>query len=95
MKKTRRAGASKTIGISLDAVTKRALKALAAERHGGNVSALVTEMTADAVRRAAFERAWKWYGGAEPSEAVRTKIDRELDEGWAHARKTRQRRRAA
>ncbi len=94
MKKKRRAGASETVGISVDAVTKRALKALAAERFGGNVSALVTEMTADAVRRAAFERVWKWYGGAEPSEGARAKIDRELDEGWAHARKTRRHRAA-
>jgi hypothetical protein len=86
-KKTRRSGASETIGISVDRTTKRTLKQLAEERFGGNVSALVTEMAADAARRAAFERAWAWYGGPEPSESERTKIDRELDEGWRHARK--------
>ena len=86
-KRPRRAGATETIGVSLDPETKRKLKRLADERHGGNVSALVAEMTAAAVRQAAFERAWRWYGGAEPSDATRAKIDADLAEGWAHARK--------
>jgi hypothetical protein len=86
-KKPRRAGATKTIGVSVDPGTKRALKALAAEKHGGNVSALITDMTAEALRRAAFERAWRWYGGPEPTAAARAKIDAELEEGWTLARK--------
>lgn len=95
----RRAGASQTIGVSLDAETKRKLRELAEERHHGNVSALITEMTADAVRKAAFERAWRWYGGPEPTAAERKAIDAELEEGWAlarrHARKKPRRKRAA
>ena len=87
MKRRRRAGATETIGVSLDPDTKRKLKRLADERHGGNVSALVAEMADAAVRQAAFERAWQWYGGPEPSDAARAKIDADLDEGWAHARK--------
>ena len=83
----RRLGATETVGISLDPETKRKLKALAAEKHGGNVSALVAEMTEEAIRQTAFERAWRWYGGAVPSDATRAKIDADLDEGWAHARK--------
>ena len=86
-KKARRPGATETVGVSLDAETKRKLKALAEERHHGNVSALITEMTEEAVRQAAFERAWRWFGGAEPSDATRAKIDAELEEGWALARK--------
>ena len=86
-KRKRRAGATETVGVSLDPTTKRKLKALAAERHDGNVSALIAEMTEEAVRQAAFERAWEWYGGPEPSEEARAKIDAELEEGWAHARK--------
>ena len=86
-KKRRRPGASETIGVSVDPETKRVLKALAEERHGGNVSALISEMTTDALRQAAFERAWQWYGGPEPTDAERAKLDRELDEGWALARK--------
>jgi hypothetical protein len=86
-KRSRRAGASETVGVSLDPETKRNLKALADERYQGNVSAMITEMTADAVRRAAFERAWSWYGGPEPTDAERKAIDAELAEGWSLARK--------
>jgi hypothetical protein len=86
-KKRRRSGATETIGISVDPGTKRALRELAEERHGGNVSALISEMTAGAVRQAAFERAWIWYGGPEPTDADRRRLDQELDAGWAHARK--------
>lgn len=97
-KRRRRPGATETVGVSLDANTKRELKALAEARHQGNVSALITEMTEEAVRHAAFEQAWRWYGGAEPSEAARAKVDVELEEGWALARKhagKKQRRRTA
>jgi hypothetical protein len=86
-KRSRRAGATETVGVSLDVETKRKLKALAEERHNGNVSALISEMTEAAVRSAAFERAWRWYGGEEPSDAVRSRIDADLEEGWALARK--------
>jgi hypothetical protein len=86
-KKRRRSGATETIGVSVDPGTKRALRALAERRHGGNVSALISEMTADAIRQAAFERAWSWYGGPEPTDAERRGLDRELDAGWAHARR--------
>ena len=84
--KRRRAGATETVGVSMDPDTKRKLKELAAERHQGNVSALIVEMTEAAVRQAAFERAWRWYGGPEPTEAERAKIDAELEEGWRLAR---------
>jgi hypothetical protein len=97
-KKRRRPGASETIGVSLDIETKRALKALADEKHQGNVSALITEMTAEAVRQAAFERAWRWYGGAESDDTTRAKLDAEFEEGWKLARKhapRKQRRRRA
>ena len=86
-KRARRPGATETIGVSVNPETKRALRALAEERHAGNVSALISEMTAEAVRQAAFERAWQWYGGPEPTDSERRKLDRELDAGWAHARR--------
>jgi hypothetical protein len=102
MKKTRkrrRRGATETIGVSIDRETKRALKTLAEEKHGGNVSALISEMTAEALRQAAFERAWRWYGGPEPDATTRAKLDAELDEGWKlarkHARRMQRRRTAA
>jgi hypothetical protein len=99
VKKRRRAGATETVGISIDAETKQTLKALAKERHHGNVSALITEMTEATVRRAAFERAWQWYGGPDLSDAARVRIDAQLEEGWRLAQKPRtaskRRRRAA
>jgi len=97
-RKRRRPGATETIGVSIDRETKRALKALAEEKHHGNVSALITEMTEQAVGQAAFERAWRWYGGTEPDAATRAKLDAEFEEGWKLARKhaaRRQRRRTA
>jgi hypothetical protein len=86
-KKRRRSGATETIGVSIDPETKRALKALADEKHQGNVSALISEMTAEALRQAAFERAWRWYGGPEPDAKTRQKLDTEFEEGWKLARK--------
>jgi hypothetical protein len=86
-KKARRPGATETIGVSVDPETKRLLKALANGKHRGNVSALISEMTAEAVRQASFERAWRWYGGPEPTAADRAKIDAELEEGWKLARR--------
>lgn len=82
----RRTGATETVGVSLTPETKRRLKQLAAARHQGNVSALIEEMTDDAVRQASVERAWRWYGGADLSDETRAAIDAELDEGWALAR---------
>jgi hypothetical protein len=87
MKRTRRPGATETIGVSLDADTKRKLKRLAEQKHQGNVSALITEMTEAAVRQAAFERAWRWYGGPLPTAATRAALDAELEEGWELARR--------
>lgn len=86
-KRKRRAGATETIGVSLDVETKRKLKALAEEKHQGNVSALITELTEAAVRQAAFERAWRWYGGPDPSDEARAMLDAEMEQGWALARK--------
>lgn len=77
------------MGISIDAKTKQTLKALAKERHRGNVSALITEMTEATVRQAAFERAWQWYGGPDLSDAARVRIDAQLEEGWRLAKKPR------
>ena len=92
-RRTRRPGATETIGISVDPETKKTLKALAREKHRGNVSALIAEMTTDAVRKAAFERAWQWYGGPEPTPEERAQIRAELEEGWKlardHARKNK------
>lgn len=52
-KRTRRLGATETFSVSVDAETKRALKALAKSEFGGNLSALVTDLAEDARRRLA------------------------------------------
>jgi hypothetical protein len=83
----RRPRATQRIGISVDTATLRNLKMLAREHHGGSVSALISDMTRAGMRRAAFERAWRWYGGPLPDEEARAAIDAELEEGWELARK--------
>ena len=87
VRKRRRGGATETVGVSLDPGTKRTLKKLAAQKHQGNVSALIAEMAEDAVRQAAFEKAWAWYGGPELTSEARDNIDAEFEEGWRLARK--------
>ena len=94
-KKRRRAGATETFSVSVDPTTKRRLKELADERHAGNVSALITALSIDAERKAAFERAWQWYGGPEPSASERAALLEQWAEGWELARKPKKKRRAA
>jgi hypothetical protein len=52
-RKARRPGATETFSVSVDPETKRALRALADEEYGGNLSALVTDFAAEARRRKA------------------------------------------
>jgi hypothetical protein len=89
MKKKRRAGATETFSVSVDRETKRRLKALAKERHAGNVSALITELSLEGERLAAFERAWRWYGGPEPTAQEARAIRAEWEEGWKLGRRGR------
>ena len=89
MKKSRRPGATETFSVSVDSDTKRRLKVLAEARHGGNVSALITELSIEGERQAAFERAWQWYGGREPTPAESAAIRAEWKEGWQIARKVK------
>lgn len=89
MKRQRRSGVTKTFSVSVDEETKQILKTLAAERHNGNVSALIAELAKDAKRQAAHERVWAWYGGPEPTAEEVRKIEAEWQEGWALARGAR------
>lgn len=89
MKKKRRAGATETFTVSVDRKTKQRLKALAKDRHQGNVSALITELALEGERQAAFERAWQWYGGPEPTAAESAALRAEWNEAWKLARKTK------
>ncbi|MBM4361643.1 MAG: hypothetical protein FJ104_03100 [Deltaproteobacteria bacterium] len=69
-----RAGRTKTTSFSLDAKTLKNLKALAARRHKGNVSALLAEIAAREAKVIAAEAFFVKYGvpplGQEALERV-------------------------
>jgi len=56
------------------------------KKHHGNVSALTTELSVEGQRQGAFERAWKWYGGKEPTPEEAAAIRAEWESGWKFAR---------
>lgn len=94
-KKPRRAGATTTFSVSVDPRTKRALRALADQAFGGNLSALVTDLAEDARRRLAAGtvlRARKIPRLAHEEAAV---LEAEIAHEVALARPRRTRRRAA
>lgn len=80
-KRTRRLGATETFSVSVDAETKRALKALAKSEFGGNLSALVTDLAEDARRRLAaqaYVRRHKLAAVAPPeADVLQATLDRE------------------
>jgi len=57
-----RSGRTKTTSCSLDAATLAKLKALAARRHKGNVSALLAEFAEREAKLAAAEAFFEKYG---------------------------------
>lgn len=89
MDSKRRAGTTETFSVSVDRKTKQRLKTLAAARHRGNVSALITELALEGERQAAFERAWEWYGGPEPTPEESAALRAEWEEGWKLARRAK------
>jgi hypothetical protein len=80
--KKRRLGATETFSVSTDHATKAALKALAEERHGGNVSELITELAREAVRNAASDRLWAWGGRKEMTVEERSAFWADVQAGW-------------
>lgn len=86
--KKRRVGASEVFSVSTDAETKVALKALADERHGGNVSELITALAHDAIRNSAADRLWSWAGVPEMTTTERRAFWAEVEAGWKTARRS-------
>ena len=86
MKYRRRLGATATFSVSVDGETKKALKARADRLHGGNMSALITELGREAARADAVERLIARAGGSRLTPARRNEIDVDLEEGWRYAR---------
>ena len=93
-KRTRRLGATETFSVSVDAETKRALKALAKSEFGGNLSALVTDLAEDARRRLAAGAYLRRHKLEPASQAEAESLQSTLD-GEALASKKRKRRSSA
>lgn len=88
-----RAGRTKTTSFSLDDVTLKNLRALAARRHKGNVSALLAEIAAREAKFAAAEAYFDKYGVPPLSAAAVARIEAEW-QGVVPAAKKRRRRAA-
>jgi predicted DNA-binding ribbon-helix-helix protein len=86
-----RAGRTKTTSFSLDERTLKNLKALAARRHKGNVSALLAEFAERESKFVAAERLFVKYGIAPLDDATVERIEAEWrgDEPQAPKRKRR------
>jgi hypothetical protein len=96
-RKSRRAGATLTFSISVDPETKRALRTMADERFGGNLSALITDFAAEAKRRLAAGEVLRHLGirPFTPAEARAASAQIEREVAAIRARNARRRRRAA
>lgn len=86
-----RPGRTKTTSFSLDAATLENLKALAARRHKGNVSALLAEIASREVKFAAAEAFFEKYGVPPLDDEAVARIEAE----WRGEAPKRRRRRAA
>ncbi len=86
-----RPGRTKTTSFSLDDATLKNLKALAARRHKGNVSALLAEFAAREARFAAAEAFFEKYGVVPLDDEAVERIEAE----WRGEPPKKRRRRAA
>jgi hypothetical protein len=73
MKKPRRAGMTQTFSVSVDPETKRALRSLAEQDFGGNLSALVTDR-----RRMAADAYLRRHGISIPTKAEADALQKEI-----------------
>jgi len=72
-----RTGGTKRTSFSLDEQTLKNLKALAARRHNGNVSALIAEFAEREAKLLAAERFFEKYGIPPLDEAAIERIEAE------------------
>jgi hypothetical protein len=86
-----RPGKTKTTSFSLDERTLKDLKALAARRHRGNVSALLAEIASREARFAAAEAFFEKYGVPPLDDEAIERIEAE----WRGEAPKKRRRRAA
>ncbi len=85
-----RAGRTKTTSFSLDEATLKNLKALAARRHKGNVSALLAEIATRETNFAAAESFFEQCGAPPLTDKAIGRIEAEW-RGEAPAKKKRRR----
>jgi hypothetical protein len=86
-----RPGRTRTTSFSLDEATLKNLKALAARRHRGNVSAFLTELAAREAKFAAAEAYFLKYGVAPLTDEAMEAIEAE----WRGGARRKARKRAA
>ena len=89
-----RPGETRTTSFSLDDATRKNLKALAARRHDGNVSALIAELAAREVKLAAAEAFFEKYDVPPLSDEDVSRIEAEWcgeSPAGAEARKAKRR----
>lgn len=86
-----RAGKTKTTSFSLDDSTLKNLKALAARRHKGNVSALLAEVATREAKFAAAEAYFEKYG----VPALTPKAIERIEAEWQRAASPKKKRRKA
>jgi len=82
-----RPGRTKTTSFSLDERTLRNLKALAARRHKGNVSALLAEFAEREAKFVAAERLFVKYGIPPLDDATSERIEGDWRGGGSHKKK--------
>jgi len=95
MKKRRRAGASETFSVSVDPETKQALRALANQDFGGNLSALVTELAEEARRRMAADAYLRRHEMSAPTPVEADALQMEISRDVAAWKKRRRKRAVA
>ena len=74
----KRAGVTEKISISLDRDDLKALKKRAKRLHGGNVSAVIAELAADARLLEGMNDLVDWLGGPSLTDDDRKRLDREM-----------------
>ena len=94
VRKRQRAGSTETFSVSVDADTKRALRALADSEFGGNLSALVTDFAAEARRRMAAGEYLERHGLPKLTKRTAEALQAEVDAELVRAKKTAKKRSA-
>jgi hypothetical protein len=94
-RRSRRAGATDTFSVSVDPVTKRALRQLADRDYGGNLSALVSDFAEEARRRMAAARYLERHGIPTLTPSAAADLETEIAGETTAWRKRRKRRTVA